>query len=227
MSKSELKKANDEFVKYWSNKNRCVCYYEPSDEYWKSSPKIAFCNLETYRGRNEAEKILLADSDVALGWYDDGNPTVVNTAKYNYFLRQMMQGKNYTQKQMQQNKDNEDLRNFLPQALYFNFRHTRKNSSKGVNLDSNGFYKDYYGCDGDFCREHYKQFIVAAEVEILVIGSKPGCDIINEIYPDLNLEYRSVKEHNGIVFASILHPSRFSYKDILNMKREISHIYNK
>lgn len=223
MSKESLTKLNEALIKHFKETGiKNAYYYEPvSDIYWNkttTSKRVAFCNLEPYSKQNgdgvngivPLDKNTLYDS-----WFYTKNPSKIFAM--NYYLSQALYEGNYDiceedirQAVSKNNRNENAIWEDFDNSLYFNFRYT---CSKTVNAD-NAYIVNLYN-DPFYC-QHYRDFVNAAEIDILVVGGEVGCNLLNKIYPDLHLTYKgSPEKYNDRIFVSMEHPSRIGYAEMI------------
>lgn len=122
---------------------------------------------------------------------------------------------------IKENKDlwYEKLCDDFDKSLYFNFRYTQ---SKTVNAD-NAYIDNAYRTDPFYCK-HYRDFVKAAEIDVLVAGGEVSAALLGLVYPDLQGKLTYCGEpilHNGVLFVSIPHPSRISYAEMAAVVNKI------
>ena len=228
MSKESLEKLNQSLLKHFEETGVTnAFYYAPVDDhYWnkrENAKRIAFCNLEPYK-KDEKTPLngyeLLSKEILYDNWFYTNTPGRIFL--FNYFLsKALYNDEENTPEELgdifRKIKKSEEIDNLLwedfDNSLYFNFRYTC-NETGSTNADIPYIvnqYKDPFYC------QFYRDFVKEAQIDVLVIGSKDGCNLINKIYPELHLEYKGkpVKFQNTI-FISTEHPSRISYDDMLN-----------
>lgn len=123
---------------------------------------------------------------------------------------------------IKENKDlwYEKLCDDFDKSLYFNFRYTQ---SKTVNAD-NAYIDNAYRTDSFYC-QHYRDFVKAAEIDVLLVGGEVAVGLLGVIYPELQGKLTYCGEpavHDGVLFVSIPHPSRISYAEMSDVINKIA-----
>ena len=65
--------------------------------------------------------------------------------------------------------------------------------------------------------KYFRRFVKESELKMLIITGETGVNVINKIYPELNLiwsDEMQAKRYDGVLFCPMQHPSRISYKKI-------------
>ncbi len=228
MSKESFEKLNQSLLKHFEETGiKDAFYYAPVDDrYWNQkapAKRIAFCNLEPYKkdentplnGYELISKEILYDS-----WFYTNTPGRIFI--FNYFLSKALYNDEQNSPEelsemFKKRKGSEEVDNMLweefDNSLYFNFRYTCNN--KGSTSADVAYIVDQYK-DSFYC-QFYRDYVKEAEIDILVVGSELGCNLINKIYPELHLEYKGKpRKFENTIFISTEHPSRISYDDMLN-----------
>lgn len=225
MSKEQLMVVNNRLIQHFKETGIFdAYYYEPvNDVYWNktaTSKRVAFCNLEPYSKQNGAAVtgiVPLDKSTLYDSWFYTKTPGKIFAMNY-YLSQALYDGKSDIceddiREAVSKNKRNEDaIWEDFDNSLYFNFRYT---CSKTVSAD-NAYIVNLYN-DPFYC-QHYRDFVDAAEIDILVVGGELGCNLLNKIYTGLHLEYKGIpKKYNEKIFVSMEHPSRIGYADIIDV----------
>ena len=228
MSKQSLESVNARLIEHFKESGiENACYYAPAcpSEYWGDyHKKIAFCNLEPYNTKNDSDKvkgIVPLDEDRLYSHWFFGK-TTERTFFLNYALSRCLYDNLKTTEdtlldQRDDIKENRDLWygnlcDDFDKSLYFNFRYTQ---SKTVNAD-NAYIDNAYRTDPFYC-QHYRDFVKASEIDVLVVGGEVAVGLLGLIYPDLQGKLTYCGEpvlHDGVLFVSIPHPSRISYAEM-------------
>ncbi|MBO4509243.1 MAG: hypothetical protein J5747_11485 [Spirochaetaceae bacterium] len=211
MSKEALKQLNQKLIQHFEKTGiKNALYYEPLfDYYWLQKDKIGLCNLESYdtnfKGINKITPEIILDC-----W--SKAPTIQKSMKiFQAITWELENGRDISEKEIKQ-FDNKDWGKAIDEmgcGLYFNLRLTIGNQ---VNEDKKGIEEFY---NDPFYIEYFRKFIEISELRMLIITGETGVNIINKIYPELKLDWASEKQAkrlNGILFCSMQHPSRMSYK---------------
>lgn len=237
MSMEDLNLVNDKLIKHLQEIGvKDAFYYAPAKPEWywgENNVKVAICNLETYnKGKNNKEfsGINLVNQDILDNW-SWGNKTILNTFFTNFCIVRCI--KNNRQHATEDSvkklkaltkteKDPEywNMYETMDESLYFNFRHT---ISKTVEANDAYLIKTYLQ-DKFFC-ENYREYVKAAEIDVLVYSGKTGVQLLEIIYPELKgkLEYcGDPVSFDGTLFVSIPHPSRISYAEIADCVNKIA-----
>lgn len=229
MSKEQLSEINARLVQHFKETGvHDAYYYVPVDDrYWQktaTSKRVAFCNLEPYTKENgegvkgyvPLDKATLYDS-----WFYTRTPSKIFAM--NYFLSQALYDgrddiseQDFKEAVSKSNRNENAIWEDFDNSLYFNFRYT---CSKTVNAD-NAHIVNLYN-DSFYC-QHYRDFVETAEIDVLVVGSEIGCNLLNKIYPDMHLRYKGKPvKYDGRIFVSMEHPSRISYADMIEVIYDI------
>lgn len=216
MSKEGLKKLNEELLEHFKQTGVTdAFYYEPFfDYYWDQKHKIGLCNLEPYdtrfKGINKVTDELIMD-------YWSGAPTIQKSLiifrAITWLLDNGIDIDENTVKSFADIKKDwqKVVEEDLGCSLYFNLRLTTGNQVNADEKAINEFYND------PFYADYFRRFVKETELDMLIVTSKIGVNIVNKIYPDLNLawgEKREAKFYDGVLFCPTEHPSRESYKKI-------------
>ena len=219
MSKESLEAVNARLVEHLKEVGiEDACYYQPiCDDYWYAPKKVAFCNLEPYcvgEAKDTIKGIQLLDEErLYNSWFH--KPTTNNTFLLNYVLNQCLKNKQPASEDSfkeirDESKKNpvqwhQDLCDTFDQSLYFNCRYTQ---SPTVNEDKGHTISAYR--NDSFFVQHYKDFVKAAEIGILVLGGKEVFEVITLVYPELQGKLTFCGEpvlHDGVLFVSTPHPA--------------------
>lgn len=224
MSKEALMTVNEKLIEHFKEVGiENACYYQPSGEdYWSATKKIAYCNLEPYSIVDDDDRVYgfqpLDSNRFFLHWYwsKTGRWTVFT----NYILsRSLSEHKIFSESdaralRAELKKENdggyETECGYFDDKMYFNFRYTQ--SSK-VSADNGYIFGKYI--NDSFFRQHYRDFVKACEIDVLVVTSKVGAELLKIIYPELKDRFFYCGEPVSVdstTFVSIPHPSRFGYK---------------
>lgn len=233
MSKETLEAVNARLVEHLKETGiKDACYYAPVfDDYWFAQKKIAFCNLEPYSvdgAENTIKGIQLLDEQrLYNSWFH--KPTAGNTILLNYILYQSLKNNQTVtvedfDKVRAEGKANPKethgkLCDCFDQSLYFNFRYTQ---SPTVNEQPEHSLKAYR--TDDFYVQHYKDFVKACEINVLVLGGKHALELAEIVYPELQgkLTFRGEPVlHDGVLFVSMSHPSRIGDDEMASVVNKI------
>lgn len=232
MSKNQLETINKDLISYLLKSGITnACYYEPQipTEYWNNKKKkIAFCNLEPYSVYDNEDTIKglkpLDGERFFNHWFF--NRTVGMTVFINYLLNlALYEYANITESfakeinwQLKNSEEGYDkLCDSFSNSMYFNFRYTQ---STNIKEDTIYIYEKY--TNDSFYKQHYRNFVNAAEVDILIISGNTGAGLIPIIYPELKGKFYYCGDpvrFNNTIFVSMPHPSRISWKarvDVVN-----------
>ena len=231
MSKEQLCAVNKKLLEHLKeNEKYNAFYYEPvNNVYWKEKIKIAFCNLEPYsKNKYTANGFEKLDENTLYDiWFF--TKTTGNTVFLNLVLRKKMSkniqvtGKTFSEiRRLGKNDDSlyDELCEEFNKSLYFNFRYSL---SDIVNQSSGYIYGRYI--NDEFYRRHFREYVKAAEIDILVVSGTVGSDLIQIIFPELKGKFSYCGEpvyFDGILFVSIPHPSRISYDAMADCVNKIS-----
>lgn len=218
MSKQGLSKLNEQLLEHFKETGvKKAYYYAPFyDFYWGLKDKIGICNLEPYYVDSEKNPfdIKLVDPEVVIDyWY--GAKTIQRTVKmFSLITKILDEDAVLTEKDVAE-CDNKNIDkafgNDMGSSLYFNFRLTVGNQVKEDTKSLFEFYKD------EFYRDYYRKFVKETELTMLIVTSETGCALINQIYPDLHLEFNGEpKLFENVLFCSCPHPSKISNKQIVD-----------
>ncbi|MCH5282025.1 MAG: hypothetical protein J1E59_00035 [Treponema sp.] len=229
MSKDALEKVNKRLLQHFKETGvENAYYYAPVDDhYWQktaTSKRVAFCNLEPYtRGHGDVKQgyVLLDKETLYESWFY--TRTSGKVIAMNYCLSKVLyDGEEISESDIRtivlsRGHKEDELWEDFDYSLYFNFRHT---CSKTVRADTAAIARLYN--DPFYC-QHYRDFVAAAEIDILIVGGKYGCNLLNKIYPDLHLQYKGKPaKYDGRIFVSMKHPSRISYADMVETIYDIA-----
>ena len=243
MSKEELKFLNEKLVNHLKEKNiKNAFYYQPvkPDWYWNehNKVKIGICNIETYNvdGNEDYKGINLLETK-RFEEISYGNKTVANSVFLNFCIKRALRGdseqeselslkefRNLTIPKITDTKLPEsqfdNMYEAMYESIYFNFRY----SVSGKKEEDFPYVIGEYSRD-EFFRQHYRDYVKAAEIDILVLGGTHAIDLIDMIYPELKGKLSYCGEpvmYNGVLFVSIPHPSRISYEEMANCVNKIT-----
>lgn len=213
MSKESLQELNETLVQHFKQTGvKNALYYEPLfDYYWAQKDKIGLCNLESYD--KEIQGINKISAERILDYWSNAK-TIQKSLKIFQAISWKLQNGSYIGEEQIKQFDNKNWENAIDEmgcGLYFNLRLT---IGSHVNEDTKGiveFYNDL------FYAEYFRNFIKAAELQMLIITGETGVNILNQIYPGLNLVWADemqAKWYDGVLFCPMQHPSRISYKKI-------------
>ena len=234
MSKETLESVNARLVEHLKEKGITdACYYAPvCDDYWFAEKKIAFCNLEPYSKEGAEHTIkgiqCLDEERLYNSWFH--KPTAGNTLLLNYVLCQCLKDKQQATEETFAKvraegksdavKTHGNICDTFDNSLYFNFRYTQ---SPTVNEDKVHTLNAYR--NDAFYIQHYKDFVKAAEINVLVLGGKTALELIQMVYPDLQGKLTFCGEpvlHDGILFVSMTHPSRIKDDEMASVVNKIT-----
>ena len=211
MSKEALTKLNEKLLEHFKETGvQNAFYYEPiADYYWDQKHKIGLCNLESYDisipGINKVTYKTFLDY-----WYK--SPTIQKSLKMFQAITWILETGEDINEEIIKSFDSKDYEKSIGEfgcGLYFNLRLTTGNQVNADTKAINDFYND------PFYIEYFKEFIKAAELNMLIITGETGVKAINNIYPDLNLVWGTemeAKKYENILFCPAPHPSREGYK---------------
>lgn len=240
MSKEALESVNARLVEHLKEKGiKDACYYAPvcPDEYWGDyHKKIAFCNLEAYSvngAKNTVKGIQMLDEErLYNSWFH--KPTAGNTILLNYMLNRRLYdnqeisvetfSKFYNDAKKEPVFWHGTLCDNFDRSLYFNCRYTQ---SPTVNEDRGHTINAYR--NDSFYVQHYKDFVKASEIEVLVIGGKEALEVATFVYPDLQGKLLFKGEpvfHDGVLFASMTHPSHIKEDEMASVVNKIAAALN-
>ena len=230
MSKEQLFEVNKKLIVHFKETGIVdAYYYEPvSETYWNQTPnskRVAFCNLEPYKKENgeTVKGIVPLDKKTLYDeWFYTKTPS--KTFALNYYLSQALYYGNsdITEEDIKfavsKNTRCEDIIwSDFDNSLYFNFRYTCSKTVTADNSYIKNLYKDPFYC------QHYRNFVEAADIDILIVGGELGCYLLNKIYPELNIAFKDKpKKLNNMFFVSIEHPSRISYAEMIDVIYDIT-----
>lgn len=197
-----------------------------SDQYFaENNVRVAICNLETYRkDKNGNSKGIQSIGEETLDNWSDGNRTINNSFFLNYIIKRSLeddfavtdeQSLRILRKKVRMGKEGDESSEYhemyanMDKSLYFNFRYSVSSSAPA----SNGYIIGQYKKD-DYFSKHYREYVKAAKIDILIVGGAVGAYLIDMIYPDMkkSLKLCGVSEtSNGTLIVSVPHPSRISY----------------
>lgn len=235
MSKEAIDAVNTRLVEHFKEAGiENACYYQPvSEDYWANDhKKIAFCNLETYSTREDSDKIqgIVPVNEERLYMHLFFGKTTEKTFILNYALsRRLYENQETTEDTMLDLRDDikengelwhGKLCDDFNKSLYFNCRYTQ---SSTVNEDKwhtiNAYRSD------SFYAQHYKDFVKAAEIEVLVLGGRKVLEVVTHVYPELKGKLTFCGEpilYDGVLFVSMAHPAARK-----NMYLEMASVVNK
>ncbi len=212
MSKENLEKLNNKLLQHFKETGvENAYYYEPLFEYyWQLGEKIGLCNLESYdksmTGIHKVTANLILDY-----WYN--SQTIQKSLKMFQAITWKLENESdYITEDIIKSFDNtawEKAIEDMGLGLYFNLRLTTGNQVQEDKKGIEDFYKD------PFYAEYFREFVNAAELDMLIITGETGVKTINKIYPELNLVWgdeMEAKVYDNVLFCPAPHPSRESYK---------------
>lgn len=214
MSKEVLSELNQSLLRHFKEKGiENAFYYEPLfDYYWLQKDKIGICNLEPYDNgsRENLMGLKKVDNEVIDYWY--GSKTFQRTLKmFQLITKKLETGGDVTEKDLAEcDNKNVDMvvEKDLGTSLYFNFRLTVGKHSKESTDEIVEFYND------SFYQEYFRNFVKAAELNMLIVTGQTGCALMNKIYPDLHLEYnKEPKRLENLLICSAPHPAARNYSN--------------
>ena len=213
MSKKELQKLNETLIQHFKETGiKDALYYEPLfDYYWEQKDKIGLCNLESYD--KEIQGINRISAERILDYWSNAQ-TLQKSLKIFQAINWKLENENYITEEQIKLFDNKNWENAIDEmgcGLYFNLRLT---IGSQVNEDKKGITEFY---NDSFYADYFRRFVKESELKMLIITGETGVNIINKIYPELNLiwsDEMQVKWHDGVLFCPMQHPSRISYKKI-------------
>jgi len=234
MSKEELKIVNERLISHLlENGIKNACYYEPHVPamYWNGvHKKIAFCNLEPYSAYENTDTIIgikpLDEERFFCHWFF--NKTVGTTVLINYLLNYSLQknlwltentAKEISWQLKHDTEGYDKLCDDFSKSMYFNFRFSQSNS---VSADNYYIFNKYVS--DEFYRMHFRNFVKAAEIDVLIVSSSAGAGLIPIIYPELKNRFKYCGEaifYDGVFFVSMPHPSRISWKSRVDLVNKI------
>ena len=211
MSKEALDKLNEKLLKHFKETGvKNAFYYEPiADYYWKQTHKIGLCNLESY------DETLPGIHKVTYKTFLDiwsNSPTIKRSLKMFQAISWILENGGDINEQVIKSFDAKDFEKAIGEfgcGLYFNLRLTTGHQVNADKKAINDFYND------SFYIEYYKEFIKAAELNMLIVTGEIGVNAINRIFPELHLVWGNemeAKEYENILFCPAPHPSREGYK---------------
>ena len=213
MSKESLQKLNESLILHFKETGvKNALYYEPLfDYYWEQKDKIGLCNLESYD--KEIKGINKISAERILDYWSNAR-TLQKSLKIFQAINWKLENENYITEEQIKLFDNKNWENAIDEmgcGLYFNLRLT---IGSQVNEDKKGIAEFY---NDSFYADYFRRFVKESELKMLIITGETGVNIINKIYPELNLSWSDemqAKWHDGVLFCPMQHPSRISYKKI-------------
>lgn len=213
MSKKELQELNENLVQHFKETGvKNALYYEPLfDYYWEQKDKIGLCNLESYD--KEIQGINRISAERILDYWSNAQ-TLQKSLKIFQAINWKLENENYITEEQIKLFDNKNWENAIDEmgcSLYFNLRLT---IGSQVNEDKKGITEFY---NDSFYADYFRRFVKESELKMLIITGETGVNIINKIYPELNLiwsDEMQAKRYDGVLFCPMQHPSRISYKKI-------------
>ena len=213
MSKKELQKLNETLIQHFKETGiKDALYYEPLfDYYWEQKDKIGLCNLESYD--KEIQGINRISAERILDYWSNAQ-TLQKSLKIFQAINWKLENENYITEEQIKLFDNKNWENAIDEmgcSLYFNLRLT---IGSQVNEDKKGITEFY---NDSFYADYFRRFVKESELKMLIITGETGVNIINKIYPELNLiwsDEMQAKRYDGVLFCPMQHPSRISYKKI-------------
>ena len=248
MSKEELNVLNEKLVNHLTEKNiKNAFYYQPvnPDWYWNdhNKIKIGICNIETYNldGKEDYKGINLLTTK-RFEEISYGNKTIANSVFLNFCIKKTLR-KELKPETAQSIKEFrrltipkitdikspesqfDNMYEAMYESIYFNFRY----SVSGKRQANFPYVIGEYTRDA-FFQQHYRDYVNASEIDILILGSTYAIDLINKIYPELKGKLSYCGEpvmYNGVLFVSIPHPSRISYEEMADCVNKITNAINR
>ena len=213
MSKESLQKLNETLIQHFKETGvKNALYYEPLfDYYWEQKDKIGLCNLESYD--KEIQGINRISAERILDYWSNAQ-TLQKSLKIFQAINWKLENENYITEEQIKLFDNKNWENAIDEmgcSLYFNLRLT---IGSQVNEDKKGITEFY---NDSFYADYFRRFVKESELKMLIITGETGVNIINKIYPELNLiwsDEMQAKRYDGVLFCPMQHPSRISYKKI-------------
>ena len=213
MSKKELQKLNETLIQHFKETGiKDALYYEPLfDYYWEQKDKIGLCNLESYD--KEIQGINRISAERILDYWSNAQ-TLQKSLKIFQAINWKLENENYITEEQIKLFDNKNWENAIDEmgcSLYFNLRLT---IGSQVNEDKKGITEFY---NDSFYADYFRRFVKESELKMLIITGETGVNVINKIYPELNLiwsDEMQAKRYDGVLFCPMQHPSRISYKKI-------------
>lgn len=234
MCKKDLEAVNKSLISHLlENGIKNACYYEPHvpNVYWNGvHKKIAYCNLEPYSTNETADTVIgikpLDEERFFCHWFF--NKTVGTTVLINYLLNYSLKKDLYLTENIAKDiawqlkhdsKGYDILCDDFSKSMYFNFRYSQSNT---ISADNSYIFNKYVS--DEFYRTHYRNFVKAAEIDILIVSSSAGAGLIPIIYPELRGKFKYCGEgvlYDGVFFVSMPHPSRISWKSRVELVNKI------
>ena len=213
MSKESLQKLNESLILHFKETGvKNALYYEPLfDYYWEQKDKIGLCNLESYD--KEIKGINKISAERILDYWSNSR-TLQKSLKIFQATNWKLENEDYITEEQIKLFDNKNWENAIDEmgcSLYFNLRLT---IGSQVNEDKKGIAEFY---NDSFYADYFRRFVKESELKMLIITGEIGVNIINKIYPELNLiwsDEMQAKRYDGVLFCPMQHPSRISYKKI-------------
>lgn len=243
MSKEELDVLNERLVNHLKEKDiKNAFYYLPikPDWYWNNhnKVKIGICNIEPYNvdGNKDYKGIKLLTTE-RFEQISYRNRTISNSVFLNFCIKKVLKEelkletaqsiKEFRRLTIPKITDTklpesqfDNMYEAMYESIYFNFRY----SVSGKRKANYPYVLSEYNKNA-FLRQHYRDYVKAAEIDILLLGSTYAISLINLIYPELKGKLSYCGEpimYNGVLFVSIPHPSRISYAEMANCVNKIT-----
>jgi hypothetical protein len=216
--------------------------YEPfSDNYWNEQYKIVFCNTEPYGDVKKNNHLYTIDNFKE--HLNKGIRTIKNTSLFVYCLYKGLYGETFEKNKLKElYKQDDELLSVIKSITYMNLR-KEESWNETPDQQNEEIYRflipgmaafkneDQFDeidrdCSNKSNRDFTLKFIEELEPDIFIISSKVGQDVLNKIYEGkINLGWQKTFKYNGILFASVDHPSRISYQYIIDRTKQIINDY--
>lgn len=215
MSKEGLEKLNQDLLKHYKETGiDKALYYEPFEEqFWERGFRLVYCNLEPYdTGKWWTDGYHKVTTEVfEEGWKD--NRTIRFSMKLSKFVLDIANKKSFSNDDVKKRMDSDDLFDDFKHCAYMNMRPTfsstvAQNPEEIKRLYSTDpFYKD-------FLKKYIEELKDENIDEIFILAGKDSNEIINEVFPDMHLEFdgapvwqNNSKGEKKYMFISMKHPS--------------------
>jgi hypothetical protein len=235
----EVREINREFEELMLEDVKCgylndtFWHYEPfSDNYWSQKYKIVLCNSEPYGDNNKDGKNRIVTLDVFKEWLSLGNKTARNSALFLYCLYKRLQGLSITEEELRGlYHSGDELLSVIKNTTYMNLRkeeafdETPKLQAEEIRrflVPGWSLSSKVQGVSNKEYRELTLDFIDTLAPDIFIITGEVGCDVLNKIYEGkINLAWQGMYKNEKTLYVSINHPSRISYKYIVEKTNKI------